>query len=96
MNQIHINLSLLFISVVLLENGEVHTFGHGNHGQLGQGHANSSNVPVLIDVPERITQIAAGANHTVLLSASGQVYTCGNFQVRLYLNNCSLIVLKFV
>ena len=29
-----------------------------------------------------VIQIAAGSNHSVFLAANGQVYTCGNPQVR--------------
>lgn len=35
-----INLSFLF-AVVLMENGDVYTFGYGQHGQLGHGDVNS-------------------------------------------------------
>lgn len=28
-------------SVVLMENGDVYTFGYGQHGQLGHGDVNS-------------------------------------------------------
>ena len=30
-------ISVLYISVVLLQNGEVYTFGSNQYGQLGQG-----------------------------------------------------------
>jgi alpha-tubulin suppressor-like RCC1 family protein len=30
----------------------------------------------------RVKQVAAGSNHTVLMTADGQVYTCGNNQVK--------------
>ena len=29
------------VSVVLMENGDVYTFGYGQHGQLGHGDVNS-------------------------------------------------------
>lgn len=31
----------ILVSVVLMENGDVYTFGYGQHGQLGHGDVNS-------------------------------------------------------
>lgn len=33
--------SLFYFAVVLMENGDVYTFGYGQHGQLGHGDVNS-------------------------------------------------------
>lgn len=38
---IHINAPVNFFTVVLMENGDVYTFGYGQHGQLGHGDVNS-------------------------------------------------------
>ncbi|XP_041463237.1 E3 ubiquitin-protein ligase MYCBP2-like isoform X3 [Lytechinus variegatus] len=67
-------------SVVLLENGEVFSFGLGNHGQLGQRDSANRSSPVKMAIDERVTQIAAGSSHTVLLTETGRVFTCGSFQ----------------
>ncbi|XP_071950592.1 E3 ubiquitin-protein ligase MYCBP2-like isoform X2 [Antedon mediterranea] len=67
-------------TVVLLRNGDVYTFGMGNHGQLGQGDSENRYSPCRVPVTEPITQIAAGNHHTVLLATSGCVYTFGQFQ----------------
>lgn len=32
---------MFFFTVVLMENGDVYTFGYGQHGQLGHGDINS-------------------------------------------------------
>lgn len=32
---------LFLLAVVLMENGDVYTFGYGQHGQLGHGDVNS-------------------------------------------------------
>nr|XP_054754619.1 LOW QUALITY PROTEIN: E3 ubiquitin-protein ligase MYCBP2-like [Lytechinus pictus] len=67
-------------SVVLLENGEVFSFGLGNHGQLGQRDSANRSSPVKMTIDEKVTQIGAGSSHTVLLTETGRVFTCGSFQ----------------
>ncbi|XP_078077744.1 E3 ubiquitin-protein ligase MYCBP2 isoform X21 [Mustelus asterias] len=67
-------------SVILMENGDVYTFGYGQHGQLGHGDVNSRGAPTLVqDLPAPCTQVTAGSNHTALLLADGQVFTFGSF-----------------
>ncbi|XP_059502488.1 E3 ubiquitin-protein ligase MYCBP2 isoform X6 [Stegostoma tigrinum] len=67
-------------SVVLMENGDVYTFGYGQHGQLGHGDVNSRGTPTLVQaLPAACTQVTAGSNHTALLLADGQVFTFGSF-----------------
>jgi alpha-tubulin suppressor-like RCC1 family protein len=36
---------------------------------------------VLVQVPGIVSQVAAGSNHTVLLTTDGEVFTVGSFQV---------------
>jgi Regulator of chromosome condensation (RCC1) repeat len=36
--------------------------------------------PVLIQIPGIVTQVAAGSNHTVMMTSEGEVYTVGSFQ----------------
>ncbi|KTF85427.1 hypothetical protein cypCar_00028935, partial [Cyprinus carpio] len=67
-------------SVVLMENGDVYTFGYGQHGQLGHGDVNSRGSPTLVQaLPGPSTQVTAGSNHTVVLLMDGQVFTFGSF-----------------
>ncbi|XP_072332294.1 E3 ubiquitin-protein ligase MYCBP2 isoform X19 [Scyliorhinus torazame] len=67
-------------SVILMENGDVYTFGYGQHGQLGHGDVNSRGTPTLVEaLPAPCTQVTAGSNHTALLLADGQVFTFGSF-----------------
>ncbi|XP_071405894.1 E3 ubiquitin-protein ligase MYCBP2 isoform X14 [Pithys albifrons albifrons] len=67
-------------SVVLMENGDVYTFGYGQHGQLGHGDVNSRGCPTLVQaLPGPSTQVTAGSNHTVILLMDGQVFTFGSF-----------------
>ncbi|XP_065449177.1 E3 ubiquitin-protein ligase MYCBP2 isoform X27 [Chrysemys picta bellii] len=67
-------------SVVLMENGDVYTFGYGQHGQLGHGDVNCRGCPTLVQaLPGPSTQVTAGSNHTAILLMDGQVFTFGSF-----------------
>nr|XP_033805293.1 E3 ubiquitin-protein ligase MYCBP2 isoform X3 [Geotrypetes seraphini] len=67
-------------SVVLMENGDVYTFGYGQHGQLGHGDVNSRGCPTLVQaLPSPSLQVTAGSNHTAVLLMDGQVFTFGSF-----------------
>uniref|UniRef100_A0A8B9J812 E3 ubiquitin-protein ligase MYCBP2 n=1 Tax=Astyanax mexicanus TaxID=7994 RepID=A0A8B9J812_ASTMX len=67
-------------SVVLMENGDVYTFGYGQHGQLGHGDVNSRGSPTLVQaLPGPSVQVTAGSNHTAVLLVDGQVFTFGSF-----------------
>ena len=37
--------------------------------------------PCLVSLKSNVIQIAAGSNHTVLLTQTGQVFTFGNYKV---------------
>jgi len=63
-----------------MENGDVYTFGYGQHGQLGHGDVNSRGCPTLVQaLPGPSTQVTAGSNHTAVLLMDGQVFTFGSF-----------------
>ncbi|KAG9492134.1 hypothetical protein GDO78_000574 [Eleutherodactylus coqui] len=67
-------------SVVLMENGDVYTFGYGQHGQLGHGDVSCRGCPTLVQaLPGPSTQVTAGSNHTAVLLMDGQVFTFGSF-----------------
>lgn len=72
-----------FSPVVLCASGETYTWGSNSHGQLGVGDLLSRGSPTTTRLPPnvRVVQVAAGSNHTVFLTANGQIYTCGDFQV---------------
>lgn len=71
-------------SVLLTDEGNVYTFGSNQFGQLGLGDFNNRFSPTKVktDMVTRgsITQIAAGSNHTILLSSLGEVLTFGSNQ----------------
>ncbi|XP_043286736.1 E3 ubiquitin-protein ligase MYCBP2 isoform X2 [Venturia canescens] len=67
-------------TVILLQNGEVYSFGSNIYGQLGIGDLIAHAGPVQVKLPSIATQVAAGSNHTVVLTGKGEVYTFGAYQ----------------
>ncbi|KAL5012682.1 hypothetical protein ScPMuIL_011233 [Solemya velum] len=67
-------------TVLLLQNGDVYTFGSNQYAQLGMGDTIVRGVPTKVQLPMTAVQVAAGTHHTVVLLTNGQVYTFGNFQ----------------
>nr|XP_022909947.1 E3 ubiquitin-protein ligase MYCBP2 isoform X2 [Onthophagus taurus] len=67
-------------SVVLLQNGNVYTFGSNQYGQLGCGDILAKASLQLVKLPCAAAQVAAGSNHTIILTVKGEVYTCGAHQ----------------
>ena len=71
-------------TVAIDEEGKVYTWGNNTYGQLGNGTANDSNVPICIsDISgnilngKKIVQISAGDRHTIAMDKEGKVYTWG-------------------
>ena len=66
-------------SVLLTSQGEVYTFGCGRSGQLGHGTRDSLSTPTKVARLDgvHIVKIAAGAQSTLAVSASGRVYMMG-------------------
>jgi len=67
-----------------LTTGHVIAFGFNSHGQLGVGDLAPRVAPVFVgrqhpdeDEEDRVVRIAAGAYHSVALTASGRVLTWG-------------------
>lgn len=58
---------------------EVYSFGQNSYGELGHGHTEERRVPVHVEFCQgkNIVCIAAGNEHTVLLSDTGVVYAAG-------------------
>jgi alpha-tubulin suppressor-like RCC1 family protein len=66
-------------TVALTHQGEVYTWGRNNYGQLGLKDIEVTNRPTLVTAlsGKRIKAIAAGFNHTLALTYSGEVYAWG-------------------
>ncbi|KAG5884565.1 hypothetical protein JTB14_006591 [Gonioctena quinquepunctata] len=67
-------------SILLLQNGQVYTFGSNLYGQLGCGDILTKSSVQLVRLPCSAVHVAAGSNHSVVLTSKGEVYTFGNAQ----------------
>jgi len=70
-------------SLVLLENGDVYSFGYGNDGELGHGSfGDVENVPLRIETnlpaDADAVGIAAGGSHSLIVLDNGDVYSFGD------------------
>ena len=67
-------------SMVLALDGQLYTFGYGQQGQLG--HRSSKNIfqPKFVHdlLGKRVKAIAAGQNHSIVLTQAGDVFVCGS------------------
>ncbi|WP_376753776.1 RCC1 domain-containing protein [Candidatus Southlakia epibionticum] len=70
-------------SLARASDGTVYAWGRGVYGQLGNGTTTDSNVPVAVKTvgtpmaAKTITQISAGAGHSLALASDGTVYAWG-------------------
>ena len=70
-------------SLALDSDGALYAWGSNAYGQLGNGTTTNSSVPVAVKIAgtplagKTIVQIAAGANHNMVLTSDGAVYTWG-------------------
>ncbi|XP_068993941.1 regulator of chromosome condensation isoform X1 [Neodiprion pinetum] len=66
-------------SAALLEDGRVFAWGafRDSHGNMGLTPRGNERLPVEILPGVKVIKIASGADHLVLLTGKGQVYTCG-------------------
>lgn len=64
-------------SVAVDINGDVFAWGKNNQGQLGDGTTSDRSAPVWVDVPETVSQVAAGQQFSAALTKTGAVYVWG-------------------
>ncbi|XP_017786826.1 PREDICTED: E3 ubiquitin-protein ligase MYCBP2-like isoform X2 [Nicrophorus vespilloides] len=67
-------------SILLLQNGQVYSFGSNQYGQLGCGDILAKASMQLVKLPCSATHIAAGSNHSAILTSKGEIFTFGNYQ----------------
>jgi alpha-tubulin suppressor-like RCC1 family protein len=71
-------------SGALLSNGQYFDWGYDGAGQLGDGQVNrSSDVPVLVKLPHRVTQVAQGGSiwsngQTLVMLSNGSLWAWGS------------------
>ena len=70
-------------SLALDSDGALYAWGSNAYGQLGNGTTTNSSVPIAVKIAgtplagKTIVQIAAGANHNMVLTSDGTVYAWG-------------------
>ncbi len=67
-------------SLVLLSNGTVKSFGVGYSGQLGNGKAEVSDVPVTVSGLSGVKAITAGRSSGLALETNGTVWAWGSYE----------------
>jgi alpha-tubulin suppressor-like RCC1 family protein len=65
------------MAIVLLENGQVWTWGHNSSGQLGLGHRQASATPVRVESISRIKAIRAFGEYAQALTDDGDLLYWG-------------------
>ena len=68
-------LTVIFISLKILGNNQLHVWGNNDYGQLGVGDTEQRVIPEV--AINDITAVASGINHTLALSKKGHVYSTG-------------------
>ena len=64
-------------SLVLLENGDVYSFGRNRFGQLGLGYTSTRATSTKIPTLSEVKAISAGGSHSLVLLENGEVYSFG-------------------
>jgi alpha-tubulin suppressor-like RCC1 family protein len=71
-------------TLAVTASGQLYAFGYNKYGQLGNATGNNTNsanpTPILVGLPGQIggvTSVAAGANHSLAATSSGQLYAFG-------------------
>ena len=67
-------------ALALTSTGAVYAWGAGTDGQLGDGSTQAKDVPTPVPLPAGtvITRVAAGGDHSLALTSTGQVYAWGD------------------
>ena len=65
--------------MVLTTTGKLYTFGYGQNGQLGLRTSKNYSSPKLVKdlLSKPIAKIAAGWNHSLVLTEKGDLFSCG-------------------
>ena len=65
-------------TVVVSNDGEVHSFGRNSNGQLGLGHNNNVSLPTPIPNLPKIMEISCGEYFTVCIDKQGELWSFGS------------------
>ncbi|KAF5301595.1 hypothetical protein FQR65_LT08900 [Abscondita terminalis] len=59
-------------SAAVTDEGELYTWGEGDHGRLGHGDSNSCHIPTLVRDLTQVGSVACGSAHTLVVSKDGK------------------------
>eukprot|EP00118_Oscarella_pearsei_P003622 m.15097 g.15097 ORF g.15097 m.15097 type:complete len:179 (+) comp26177_c0_seq2:98-634(+) len=69
-------------SAIVTENNEIFAWGNGNSGQLGnddrKNHGTPQRIRFEVLLEPTIRMVDCGGRHTMIVTESGRVFTCGN------------------
>lgn len=66
-------------SALVDRQGRLFTFGNNKHGQLGLGGYQDEYMPSLVTrIPDHVSQVACGNDHTLVLTTNGIVFSFGS------------------
>ncbi len=60
------------------ESGECYVCGSNESGQLGLGTTEKEVLPTRLNIREKISEVAGGNSHSLILISSGEVYSSGS------------------
>lgn len=88
-------------TMFLTDGGELFVTGHGKGGRLGSGNELTLVSPKMVKIPvkeedEKIVNISAGKNHSLVLTDKNRVYTTGsNSYGQLGIKSCPEMLMSF-
>ena len=74
---VHISLTLTRVRKVVMA---IYAFGSNGSGQLGLNRKDDTSIPIKCDAFFRPLRVEAGGNHTLIISASNDVYISGEMR----------------
>jgi len=71
---------MAYFAMAITEDGKLYAWGLNQKGQLGMGDERSRNTPTLVKALQdhNVVAVAAGRQHCLILTDTGDVYGCGN------------------
>ncbi|XP_017786874.1 PREDICTED: probable E3 ubiquitin-protein ligase HERC1 isoform X2 [Nicrophorus vespilloides] len=75
---------------VSVDRTSVWTFGEGDFGKLGLGHAKSKSVPQLVEsmYGVGVKKVGCGTNLTIFLTEAGKIFVCGIDRIHWQVQTC--------
>ena len=66
-------------TVIMMEDGNLYSFGGNNWGQLGLGDNINRDIPTLVTVPDalKVKAVSCGGSYTAIITNVGNLYTFG-------------------